>query len=173
MNTAITNHVRFDAFILLNSVLAFEAPCSIVLKMRRRFIVAVILIMAAMIPASGMFAWNETKEVPIGPLFTNLQQQLARNSNDFETVYHLARLHAMAYASNVTTVPVIKRSGWKKIGTPEFNYPGGDDGTPKDKLANAKDRRPLEARAHLTNAIALYDRAIQLLKNSTNNNDVW
>src|SRR5690242_10370978 len=59
----------------------------------------------------AMFAFSETQKVPIDRLFTNLQQRLAKNTNDFETTYHLARLHSMAYATNLAEVNVTKKEG--------------------------------------------------------------
>ncbi len=46
--------------------------------------------------AAGMFAFYETKQVPIARLFTNLQRRLDQHTNDYEVTYQLALLHAMA-----------------------------------------------------------------------------
>jgi hypothetical protein len=117
--------------------------------------------------ASGMFAYYETKTVPIGRLFTNMQQRLARNTNDFEVTYHLARLHSMAYSTNLAEVTVRKDDETH----PVFAFPGSDAGVPP--TANTPENPQLRqvAQQHITNAILLYERAIVLLKRSTNINE--
>jgi hypothetical protein len=51
---------------------------------------------------------QEAERVPLTRLFTNLQQRLAQNTNDWELTYQLARLHSMAYATNLAEVMAIK-----------------------------------------------------------------
>lgn len=111
----------------------------------------------------AMFAFSETQKVPIDRLFTNLQQRLAKNTNDFETTYHLARLHSMAYATNLAEVNVTKKEG-----SPVFYDPGSNAGVPENVQTNRTPQGEQIARWHLTNAIALYQRATILLKKSTN-----
>jgi hypothetical protein len=119
--------------------------------------------MVAFHRSEAMFARYETEQVPIGRLFTNLQQRLAQNTNSFELTYYLARLHSMAYSTNLTELGVRTNNN-----EPQFYYPWDDSGVPRSvqTFANA------EARAagleHLTNAIRLYQRALSLLKRSTN-----
>jgi hypothetical protein len=69
--------------------------------------------------------WYETQNVPISRVFTNLQQRLAKNTNDFELVYYLARLHAMAYSTNLTSVAIATNNN-----LPRFYFPGSDTGVP-------------------------------------------
>ena len=113
-----------------------------------------------------MFAWQETKKVPIDRLFTNLHQRLLQNSNDFLVTYHLARLHSMAYATNLVEV-----NSTKDEGTPVFYYPGSDSGVPQEIAQPQTPRARQVALTQLTNAILLYERAIVLLKKSTNLNE--
>src|SRR5437867_2046647 len=106
----------------------------------------------------GMFMFEETRNVPIGRLFTNLQQRLAANTNDFELTYRLARLHSMAYATNLIEVSVTKDKH-----LPVFDYPGDDSGVPR-KVSPSPDLQARRAAfEHLTNAILLFERAIVLL----------
>src|SRR3954452_6261424 len=58
------------------------------------------------LPAGAMFLRYKTKQVPIDRLFKNLDDKLAKDTNNFELTYDLARLHAMAYSTNLTTFAV-------------------------------------------------------------------
>ena len=117
-------------------------------------------------PGRAMFAWQETKRVPIDRLFTNLHQRLVQNSNDFRVTYHLARLHSMAYATNLVEV-----NSTKDEGSPVFYYPGSDSGVPQEIAPPKTPQAQQIALNHLTNAILLYERALLLLKKSTNLNE--
>src|SRR5438552_10588233 len=117
-------------------------------------------------PGRAMFAWQETKRVPIDRLFTNLQQRLVQNTNDFLVTYHLARLHSMAYATNLVEV-----NSTKDERSPVFYYPGSDSGVPQEIAPPKTPQARQVALNHLTNAILLFERAIELLKNSTNLNE--
>src|SRR5262249_6736548 len=114
--------------------------------------------------AFAMFAYYETRTVPMTRLLTNLEARLAKNTNDFETTYHLARVHSMAYATNVDEVNVRKDDE----SLPMFAEPGSDTGVPEIVAQPASPAERQAARQHLTNAILLYERAILLLKKSTN-----
>ncbi len=116
--------------------------------------------------ASGMYMIQQLVDIPIGRLLTNFTARLATNPTNYELTYDLARLHSMAYAlterENVSVEP--------KAGRPQFAPPGTDTGVPR---SSKPDQTPVEkafGRRHLTNAILLYDRAIVLLKRSTNSN---
>jgi len=111
----------------------------------------------------AMFAWYQTEQVPIDRLFTNLQQRLVRDTNNFELTYDLARLHSMAYSTNLASIGV-RTNTWR----PEFYYPGSDSGVPRRVYLPSTPADQKRALAHLTNAILLYERAIVLLKKSTN-----
>ena len=113
--------------------------------------------------AAGMFEWHETQNVPIARVFTNLQQRLAKNTNDFEVTYYLARLHAMAYSTNLAMVAIRTNDS-----LPQFDFPGSDAGVPRSTQAFATPQARELAINHLTNAIYLYQRALLLLRKSTN-----
>src|SRR5215813_13535849 len=76
--------------------------------------------------SDAMFAFYETQQVPIARVFTNLQQRLSKNTNDFELIYYLARLHSMAYSTNLEQIGVRKKDD-----APQFDWPGFDSGVPR------------------------------------------
>ena len=115
----------------------------------------------------AMFLLAQTKQVPMERLFANLQQRLAQDTNDFETTYDLARLHSMAYSTNLTTIEV------RTNNRPEFYYPGSDSGVPQSVYRWTASAERVAALNHLTNAIRLYERAIVLLKRSNNASSAW
>jgi len=119
--------------------------------------------------ANGMFMWYQLQQVPIGRVFTNLQQRLLQNTNDFELTYYLARLHSMAYATNLSNVNVRTNDN-----LPEFYFPGSNSGMPGSVQIFASPEARKVALVHLTNAIALYQRALVLLRASTNaSSKIW
>lgn len=104
----------------------------------------------------------ETEKVPIARLFTNLEKRLTQNTNDWELTYQLGRLHSMAYATNLTEVIALKESGYLDRWQTAFT------GLP-EKVQTFKTPEAREAGGrHLTNAIALYERSLVLLKSATN-----
>ena len=113
-----------------------------------------------------MYARFETKQVPIDRVLKNLELRLEKNTNDFEATYYLARVHSMAYSTNLVELPVRKDNN-----NPMLAHPGYDPGIPYA----VQNFTTVEARKvafqHLTNAITLYERAIILLKKSTNINE--
>jgi hypothetical protein len=117
-------------------------------------------------PGRGMFIRIETRQVPIGRVLKNLQLRLEKNTNDFDATYYLARVHSMAYSTNLVEVPVRKDDN-----DPMFAHPAYDRGVPDavKPFATADERKA--AFQHLANAITLYERAVVLLKKSTNINE--
>ncbi|HSU53758.1 MAG TPA: tetratricopeptide repeat protein [Candidatus Dormibacteraeota bacterium] len=113
--------------------------------------------------ADGKFAVFETAKVPVDRVLANLQQRLAKNTNDFEATYYLARVYSMAYSTNLVELPVRKKDD-----LPQFRFPGSDAGVPEVVQSFARPAARQAALAHLTNAILLYERALVLLKKSTN-----
>src|SRR6266446_4273097 len=87
--------------------------------MRPMVIFLVALASFASFDVRVMFGWYSTQQVPIGRLFTNLQERLARNTNDFEVTYDLARLHSMAYSTSLFSIGVRTNDS-----RPEFYSPG-------------------------------------------------
>lgn len=112
--------------------------------------------------------WQELKSVPVDRVFANLERRQAQNTNDFEVTYYLARLHSMAYATNFLTVNVSTNN------LPQFNPPDYDSGVPETVQAFGSPKARMIAMEHLTNSIALYQRALVLLRGSTNvESKVW
>src|SRR5947207_743214 len=109
----------------------------------------------------AMFLRMETKKVPIDRLMTNLQARLAQNTNDIEVTYQLARLHSMAYSTNL-----VKIDGSKKGGQPVFDDPPTDGTVPQEVHPGASPQARRISVQHLTNAILFYERSISLLKKS-------
>ncbi len=119
--------------------------------------------------AGAMFAYAETRQVPIDRVLSNLQERLAKNTNDFESTYYLARVYSMAYSTNLQTVAMRVRDD-----EPEFEHPAYEIGVPPGvhRFATPADRA--RALASLTNAIQLYERTLVLLKSSPNTNAaIW
>jgi hypothetical protein len=117
-------------------------------------------------PGRGMFMFYQTRQVPIDRVLKNLQLKLQKNTNDFEATYYLARVHSMAYSTNLLEVPVRKDNN-----DPLFEHPAYDRGIPDTVKPFATDEARKAAFQHLTNAITLYERAVVLLKKSTNFNE--
>src|SRR5438132_3878974 len=128
--------------------------------MMRRDVILLVLTLFGSFDGKAMFGWYETKQVPIGRLFTNLQERLARDTNNFELTYDLARLHSMAYSTNCHAVAVTTNDN-----RPEF-YHSGYGTVPKGVYPLPSPEERTQALAHLTNAIVLFERAIVLLKKS-------
>ena len=134
--------------------------------MKGRIVVLLVaaFLCAASFEAKAMYIQFETRQVPIDRLFTNFQQRLARDTNNFEVTYDLARLHSMAYSTNLASFAVRTNDN-----RPQFYYPGIDSGVPRRVYPPESLIVRSQALRHLTNAIRLYERAIVLLKGSTNN----
>ncbi len=118
--------------------------------------------------AQAMFAMEQTQQVPIERVLTNLQARAAKEPKDFEATYHLARVHSMAYSTDLSVVKVTKTEG-----NPVFGHPGRDAGIPEKLYLSTNRQERAVAYRHLTNAIAYYEQALLLLKKSTNEHARW
>ena len=116
---------------------------------------------------NGMFARIETEEVPIARVLQNLQKRLATNTNNVEILYHLARVHSMAYSTNLAVVHLAKRND-----NPVFGWPGGS-GVPAGVYSPTNGQGKIFGKQHLTNAIAFYERAAKLILISKKDDDRW
>lgn len=125
------------------------------------WLVPLFLLLGAM-DSSGHYALPETEKVPIARLFTNLQARLTRNPKDYELTYQLARLHSMAYATNLIEVTTLKKEGYPHWWETKFT------GLPRQIQAFKTPEARRIALRHLTNAIALYQHSLLLLKQATN-----
>jgi len=131
------------------------------------FVLILLLLALVCSSVNGMWRFDETKRVSISRLFTNLQELLARDTNDYKLTYQLARLHSMAYATNLTQVIVSEKNGLPA-------YSPWDASVPSQVNAFATGEARQLALQHLTNAFTLYRRALVLLRNSTNvNEQLW
>jgi hypothetical protein len=113
--------------------------------------------------AEAKFIPIETQQVPISRVLSNLQKRLAQDTNDFKVTYYLARVHSMAYSTNLAEVPMRKDEN-----VPAFYGPWNDAGVPQSVRSFSSPSARKAGLNHLTNAITLYDRALFLLKQSTN-----
>src|ERR1041385_1404257 len=111
------------------------------------------------LPGWSMLGQVDTQKIPIDRLMTNLEQRLKAEPNDHELNYALARVHCSAYALQTETFDL------RYIGVSGFEYfqevllPPWHIKTPADPAEE------LSARQHLTNAIALYQKAVSLNTN--------
>ena len=133
----------------------------------RKLFLSVLVVTLLAFDASAMFMLQDTEKVPIARLFTNLQQRLVKNTNDYQLHYQLARLHAMAFSTNAGEMPASKRDG-----SVVFGYYGSDAGVPDVLQTPTNAVARTNGLAHLTNAIAHYEHAIALMKKSTNVDEV-
>ena len=115
----------------------------------------------------AMFALIDTTPVPIDRVLANLERDLRKDTNDVETLYYLARVQAMAFAGTVSTLDIITNHS-----NPQENGQIlllSDSGLPEaaDWPGFAPPTNAV-ARAHLTNAILVYQRAADLVLQGTN-----
>ncbi len=71
--------------------------------------VAGLVILVAIVPAApGMFIRVEVEKVPVERLIANLEATLEKKPGDVRALVNLARVHAMAYALKTDTAPMAK-----------------------------------------------------------------
>ncbi len=117
-----------------------------------------VAVLAARLPDAGArFARPDLEKVPVERLVKNLEERAEKNPRDAQVRFHLARLHAMAYALKTDTVEVQKnkeeRGAW-------FGFTPGSvpfKPTPTDDAAKRK-----EALAQLDKALAAYKETLAL-----------
>jgi len=119
-------------------------------------------------PAHARFMLYQTERVPIGRVLTNLQQRLATNSQNVELLYQLARVHSMAYATNLSVMSVRKDSA-----EPVFAQPDSDTGVPPQISLRTTPEAQVDALRHLTNAIGYYQSAAKLVLKSSMPQNRW
>jgi len=132
------------------------------MKHRSSTICLAVVLMAFGPSIRGMYMFPETEQVPIARLFTNLQSRLKLETNNFELTYQLARVHSMAYATNLQEANVVKESGY--VYWRETRFSGLPESVQVFKSPYAKEI----GLKHLTNAVALFDRTLVLMKTATN-----
>jgi hypothetical protein len=115
----------------------------------------------------GKFMRFETEEVPIDRVLQNLQKRLAADTNGVEILYQLARIHSMAFSTNLAVVNIEKRNN-----DPVFGSPGGST-VPEKIYSPTNIQNEMTAQQHLTNAITFCGRAARLVLKSNNESDRW
>jgi hypothetical protein len=125
--------------------------------------VIVFALLVIPLTARARFMRVETEQVPIDRVLANLEQRLSTNRNDVKLLYQLARVHSMAYAAGTPTVEISRRDN-----SPWFGYPDSDRGVPGEVVPRSTPEQHAAARSHLTNAIAAYERALELITQGTN-----
>jgi len=107
------------------------------------------------IAAGAMYVRLEVENVPVDRLVTNMEALVAASPTDARLKFNLARVHAMAFVSKKSDVPILKKHEKEGVwfGNEPANVPFGriEPGRPEQQAA---------ARAHLEKAIALYAEAI-------------
>jgi hypothetical protein len=123
----------------------------------RTILFSLVPCLMAFTQAQSMFMPLETKTVPIDRVLKNFERRYATNHNDVEAVYHLARIHSMAYATHSQIVNMDTNRN------EPFYYYGGDSGIPEELVPARNLQVNAEAMSHLTNAILFYQQARQLV----------
>jgi hypothetical protein len=116
-----------------------------------------IFIFFSVLPSNAEFMPVDTKDVPAGRVLTNLTTQLRKNSNDFNVVHAIARMHSLSYA-NAASNWIVKVQ--KKSDLPFHGY--GPETPPSKIYSTTNPITNLKAQSHLTNAIYFYKRASEL-----------
>src|ERR1700761_4654685 len=80
----------------------------------------------------AMFVAPDLETVPIGRVLTNLARLYKDNPSNSVWLYSLARVHSMAYATNLTEIVWDKRDH-----TPYYGY-GSDTGIPRFVMVPSK-----------------------------------
>ncbi len=127
--------------------------------MRPRWTFLLLFLLTTGFQAFGIFLIDETEKVPIERLLVNFTKKYASNTNDLTAVYHLARIHSMAYATTAAEVDAAKNTGM-----PTYGYPGSDSGIPKEVVKRVNEQGKVKAQEHLTNAISFYQRGLRILR---------
>jgi hypothetical protein len=85
--------------------------------------------------AEAMFMMPDLEAVPIGRALMNLERFHKNEPSNAIWLYALARVHSMAYATNLTEIPWDKRDH-----TPYYGY-GSDSGAPTIIMLASKTNR--------------------------------
>jgi len=128
---------------------------------------AFLVLLLSMVSAWGIFMRVETERVPISRALKNLEIKYSANTNNVETLYELARVHSMAYATNLAEVDIDTRDHTSVIRW------SGSDGLPHQVYPAETATTKATALGHLAKAITYYRRATKLVLASTNKNDQW
>lgn len=127
------------------------------------------LFLALQLPwrSMAMFMMPDVAEVPTDRVITNLTRRLAQNTNDARTLYYLGRLHAMAAVKD-TQLQVRKTNG-----LPYILMDHGVPRVPSQSKTTGATAATAAIAAHWTNSLRHFERALTLLPQSTNQEDLW
>ena len=106
------------------------------------------------VPAQARFARVETESVPVARLVANLEKQIAEKPETAELYSTLARLHSMAYAQKTDQLDARKSDQQPFFGYTNKEHP------PRDVKKGESDKAEAEAKEHLKQAIAGYEKAL-------------
>jgi len=98
----------------------------------------------------------DIEQVPVERLVQNLEARLKDNPTDAQTMFNLARLHAMAFALKSDTAPV-----WKKREEQGAWFGYEPRHAPFDVKPTDDPKRQAEAKQHLQMAITWYKKAVK------------
>jgi tetratricopeptide (TPR) repeat protein len=103
----------------------------------------------------------DVENVPVARVVANLERQVGERPNDADLRVNLARVHAMAYAEKVTTIPSATVRGGSITIVP---YVGGlvPEFRPFEVKPSTDPKVTAIAREHLTKAIARYREALEI-----------
>jgi tetratricopeptide (TPR) repeat protein len=121
------------------------------------------LLLAFITQAIARFAYFQTEQVPIARVLANLERRLKNEPKNVEVLYDLARIHSMAYSTNLTVVPL--RTNDQRL---MFEHPGWDTGAPSQVMRFSTPAAQAAALLHLTNAITYYQLASKFAFAGTN-----
>jgi tetratricopeptide (TPR) repeat protein len=120
--------------------------------MRRSALVMMVLVAATALPLSARFAMRETEDVPVDRIVANLSRQIALSPDNASLHASLARVHAIAYAQQVDTLPAVKGTADPSF-TPWSGPPGVSPGAAASTAAGLD---------HLRKAVEEYKEAVRL-----------
>lgn len=123
-----------------------------------RVVISLVIVLSVMITAESIIV--DVQNVPVERVVANLERQVAERPKDAGVRVNLARVHAMAYAQKVRTVPTPNDDGkrgvvlWAGEFVPDFR---------QFEVKSTSDPKALAvAREHLAKAIARYREALEL-----------
>jgi Tetratricopeptide repeat len=123
------------------------------------WVVAIFSILSSV--AAAIYLPVDIENVPVERVVANLERQVGERPKDVNLRVNLARVHAMAYAQKLDTIPTARSRGAKEVIAPwagHFVPPFR-----QFEVKSSQDAKVLAvAREHLDKAIARYKEALQL-----------
>jgi tetratricopeptide (TPR) repeat protein len=117
-----------------------------------------VAVLAVLLPEAGArFARPDLEKIPVDRLIKNLEDRAEKNPKDGQVRFHLARLHAMAYALKTESVDVRKN---KEEQGAWFGFTPG--AVPFKPVATEDATKRKQAHAELDKALAAYQATLAL-----------